>query len=417
MKKKILILGNKSLYLKILERLLSNVDLFDLLIFQSYQKLTDYFLDERPDIFLALADIDLEGCETGAVIDFLISENIPVITVLSKYDIDMIEALWKKGVVHCMVNEHHLDLKFAAYFVERLSYFNNKKAIIVDDSTTFRKLTKNHLDYLMFDVLTFDDGRSVVEYINDDSKSNEDVKLVIVDYNLPGMTGIELTRHIRDKLGFNVIIIAVTGHSSNEVKYGFIKSGADDYLIKPFSREEFNSVILKNMRLIEQVDRIEKISITDNLTQIYNRNFMKDSLAKQIDLAQRYNKIFSLILFDLDHFKSINDQYGHDKGDHVLAQFSKLVSDNIRKTDVFARWGGEEFLLLCPKTNKDQAQKLAEQLKRVLEKTSFGFEKSITCSVGISEYTADSNFEELVKKADIAMYKAKEKGRNNIVVY
>ena len=121
-------------------------------------------------------------------------------------------------------------------------------------------------------------------------------------------------------------------------------------------------------------------------------------------------------MFDIDHFKAVNDMYGHDIGDNVLKGIANVIQFNLRKTDVFARWGGEEFIILAPETTSEQAERLGEKLRSAIEGYDFDIEDRVTASFGFTLYRSDSTSEQMIKRADEAMYQAKNNGRNQVVL-
>jgi diguanylate cyclase (GGDEF)-like protein len=165
-------------------------------------------------------------------------------------------------------------------------------------------------------------------------------------------------------------------------------------------------------------DYQQRQASTDALTGLLNRHALYQIIEREIARSKRSQKPFSIIIFDIDHFKEVNDIYGHNEGDFVLAELSKLICHATREVDSAGRWGGEEFILLLPETNRDTAQTLAERLRTLIENNSFG-EKvdKVTASFGITEYKAGDNLENILKQADDALYQAKEGGRNKVVVF
>lgn len=153
----------------------------------------------------------------------------------------------------------------------------------------------------------------------------------------------------------------------------------------------------------------------DELTKIYNRKKFNDELNKEIDRAVRYGHPLSLAMFDIDHFKNINDTYGHLVGDYVLKEVVHVVNNEIRKSDIFCRYGGEEFTLLMTATKLDMAQDTADRIRKVLENHVFGEVGHVTCSIGVSEYKPEDTHESFVKRSDDALYQAKQTGRNKVV--
>ncbi|HCG7257464.1 TPA: GGDEF domain-containing protein [Vibrio parahaemolyticus] len=160
-------------------------------------------------------------------------------------------------------------------------------------------------------------------------------------------------------------------------------------------------------------NKLLKMSTIDFLTQVLNRNKMVELLSQEYVKAKRYNSIYTVMMIDIDYFKSINDEFGHAVGDDYLVQFSKLIHRNIRISDSFARWGGEEFVLLLPNTDEDSSMLVAEKLRSLIEKYIFSGPKNITVSIGISEFQLDdSSLEDAIERADTALYHSKENGRN-----
>lgn len=159
-------------------------------------------------------------------------------------------------------------------------------------------------------------------------------------------------------------------------------------------------------------DQLEKTANYDALTKIYNRHLLYQVLEREINRSDRYNKEFSFILFDIDNFKRVNDSFGHDKGDLVLIELCRLCEDCIRKSDIFARFGGEEFVIVAPETGLEQGLILAEKIRKKVEEHSFKAVGHITVSVGITQYDKGDTRDSLYKRADIALYHAKRSGKN-----
>lgn len=169
---------------------------------------------------------------------------------------------------------------------------------------------------------------------------------------------------------------------------------------------------------IEQEKELYMVmSNQDYLTGTYNRKKFYDELTKEIDRVERYSQKLSIFMFDIDHFKSVNDTYGHQAGDAVLQEISSIVQSAIRKTDVFARYGGEEFAVLMPGTTANGARDIAERLRIEIEQYSFAHGSKVTCSFGVAEISDSDNADSFLNKADIALYRAKDNGRNRVEVF
>ncbi len=163
--------------------------------------------------------------------------------------------------------------------------------------------------------------------------------------------------------------------------------------------------------------RLEHLSSTDKLTSIFNRHYFLTQAEKEFERGKRYGNPISLLMFDIDHFKGINDQFGHDTGDEVLKGLAELIGSQIRKQDLFARWGGEEFLILMPETDLAGAMIAAEKLRALVEKSTVCKRRQVTVSIGVAEKgSLEENTDQLIIRADAALYKAKHEGRNRVCI-
>ncbi|MDO6746816.1 GGDEF domain-containing protein [Gilvimarinus sp. 1_MG-2023] len=161
---------------------------------------------------------------------------------------------------------------------------------------------------------------------------------------------------------------------------------------------------------------LEVLSKTDHLTGAFNRQGIEGAIKSGLSEWRRDGKSLSVVMIDIDYFKAINDNHGHAVGDAVLAGISQLVQERIRSSDLFARWGGEEFVLVCRDTSMNYAAHIAEKLRRLIEECSFADVKGVTASFGVASLQGDADVDDLFKKADEALYRAKRKGRNRVEV-
>lgn len=173
----------------------------------------------------------------------------------------------------------------------------------------------------------------------------------------------------------------------------------------------FNAMIIS----LEQRENILlSLARTDSLTGIHNRISLNDILAAELYRAQRYHHHLAVVIFDIDHFKRINDTFGHQRGDEVLRALAALVRNHLRSTDIFGRWGGEEFLIAAPGVTGVQGRTLAEKVRRLIENHDFAPVRQVTASFGVAAPRPDDTVDELIHRADMALYGAKEAGRNRV---
>jgi len=187
------------------------------------------------------------------------------------------------------------------------------------------------------------------------------------------------------------------------------------YMQVSFIRKNRYMVTFHNIsRVIAEKNTISQIAEKDELTQIYNRTKLKTLLSLTLRNAEIYHTPFTIVMFDIDHFKKVNDTYGHDAGDKVLIQVASLLKNLLRSQDTLSRWGGEEFIILSESTTIDEAFILAERLRHAIETFSFDIPDTITCSFGVSEYMPSDTPSSIIKRADDALYRAKKEGRNRV---
>jgi len=181
--------------------------------------------------------------------------------------------------------------------------------------------------------------------------------------------------------------------------------------------KKFYSGIVRDITKRKQLElELEKLATTDRLTQVFNRTKFHEAIKKELERAKRYSHSLSMIMFDIDHFKKVNDTYGHTVGDYVLQTLTQIVKESLREIDYLVRWGGEEFIIITPETDIEKAEVLAERVRKGTEKYIFDQVGAITISLGVAQLKKDDTEDTFIKRVDDAMYLAKQKGRNRIEV-
>ncbi len=298
--------------------------------------------------------------------------------------------------------------------------------LIAEDHPVSRKLLEKALIKSGHEVVSVDNGRKALELFN-----NNFFPIVLTDWIMPEMTGLELCKAIRenDTPGYVFIVLLTSNDSKNDIVTG-LKAGADDYLTKPFNNAELIARLNTGKRILKLEkslraanEEIKILSITDPLTRCYNRGYLTERFPQEIKRARRYGHPMSLILGDIDHFKNVNDTYGHQAGDYVLKEFVRCIMEVIRhNVDWVARYGGEEFLIVLPETDVKSARHIAERLRSNLSQRDIeiqGKQIRITASFGLTGFdntTLDEKIspEVIFNKADKLMYQAKKEGRNTV---
>ncbi len=302
------------------------------------------------------------------------------------------------------------------------------RILLVEDNKIEATATQRFLESSGYEVVWVEEGTQALK-----TAKTERIDCILLDLLLPDINGTEVCRWLKgneDTRGIPIIMLTVK--RSMEDKVSGLQLGADDYLPKPYDEIELNARIYASLRtkglqdelrarnreLEQALERMEVMAVTDPLTGLFNRRKFESVTENEYTRTRRYGSPLSCVMIDIDHFKSVNDEFGHRTGDHVLSEMAAIIRRNIREVDVAARWGGEEFVILLPETTLKSADFPA---RRILEQTAGGSLAGlpvgrVTVSVGIACAPADEidSHERLVDAADMAMYDAKKKGRNQI---
>ena len=304
------------------------------------------------------------------------------------------------------------------------------RVLIVDDHEDNVELLRARLEAWGYEAECAGDGAEALRKIQESPPD-----LVLLDVMMPKIDGIEVARRVKGNPQLPFIpIIMQTALDATENKVEGLEAGADDYITKPIDFAELKARLTSMLRikrlqeqledrerqLLEANERLRHMSQTDGLTGLDNRRHLEERLAEMFEHARRLNEAFACVMCDLDRFKSVNDEHGHQAGDAVLKQFARILRDEVREIDRAGRYGGEEFMLLLPGTVLDAAVTFAERVRKHVEAHTFTFDQTSikrTASFGVSAWPHPriQNCDGLMRAADDALYVAKETGRNRVV--
>ena len=307
--------------------------------------------------------------------------------------------------------------------------------LVVDDDVAILGVVSEVLEDDGYTVSTAASGEEALELL----KHNE-FWLVMSDIRLPGINGVEVLEQIK-QASPRTHVIMITSHASLDTSIDAIKHGAYDYLQKPFEdlslissaarraidayrleierSQLVRSLKLSNKELARVNSVLHGLAVRDGLTELYNHRYINEVLDKHIDRSKVEGMELSLIFIDVDHFKLFNDEHGHQTGDVLLRELSALMRENVRTKDIVARWGGEEFVIVCPTTNEETASRLAESLRATIAQHRFVRDllptgPQVTISAGVASLTKNHSKGAMLSAADSALYVAKGNGRNQV---
>ena len=294
--------------------------------------------------------------------------------------------------------------------------------LVADDSAVSRKLVEYALSDRRYVLIFATNGQEAVQRVEEHNP-----ELVIVDWLMPDLTGPEICQHIRARpdAPYAYIIVSTAKSEKHSLVEG-LGAGADDYLTKPFDADELAARVgvgLRTIHLHREVEAknvlLKELALTDALTDLPNRRAIEDWARRQLSSAVRHRFSFHVVMADLDHFKAVNDTYGHDAGDIVLKRFAEILRSNCRSSDICGRMGGEEFLLAFTHVSDENAVGLTERVRAQFEAAEFRFRRhtlAFTASFGLAglKEIKHTDFKSLLSQADAALYSAKRLGRNRV---
>ncbi len=305
-----------------------------------------------------------------------------------------------------------------------------RRILVVDDHEDNVEVLRARLEARGYDVRGANSGQEALDTINEWTPD-----LVLLDVMMPDMDGLEVVRRLKADRNLPFIpVIMQTALDSTERMVAGLEAGADDYVTKPINFAELEARVRSLLRIkkLQQAlserekelsimnDRLLHISLTDGLTGVDNRRSLEQRLEEMFEHSIRLHEPIACVMCDIDHFKKVNDTYGHAAGDDVLKQFAEILKNEAREIDRVGRYGGEEFLLLLPGTVLDSAVTFAERLRQRVDDHTFSFEggtlqRTMSCGVAAWPHPRIAGREEMLKAADDALYVAKETGRNRVV--
>ncbi|GAB4269615.1 MAG: diguanylate cyclase [Deferrisomatales bacterium] len=298
--------------------------------------------------------------------------------------------------------------------------------LIVDDSSALRQELRSLVEGLDY-IGPCREAANGVEAYRKVLEAPPD--LVLCDLEMPSVDGLKFLSLVRSRPeARDIPVILVTGRAEVETKIRGLELGASDYVTKPFDAGELAARIKVQLKIKALQDalrrsneKLQELSSVDPLTRLYNRRYFMEALAAEFSRSDRYATPLSFVMVDIDHFKRLNDTYGHQAGDDVLREMGALIRRQIRAADTPGRYGGEEFCILLPQTAVEGAREFAQRLRVAVEAASFpaqGRELRLTASLGVSSCPSEGveSGEDLIRRADEALYEAKETGRNRVVV-
>ena len=297
------------------------------------------------------------------------------------------------------------------------------RLLVVDDEEIMREFLREVLKDEGYEIDLAASGKEALKRMN-----ASEYDIILTDIVMPELDGLGVVAATKE-LSYSPSVIVMTGYASMETAVESMKLGAADYITKPFNIDQIRIIVANAVeeRALKaraaEGEFYKELSRKDGLTELYNHRFFHQLLDTEVSRAERYNRVVSLLMIDIDDFKSFNDAHGHPAGDLALRRLALLLKQSSRNCDFVARYGGEEFAIIVPEVSADSARRMAERLLKVVDEAEFEGEETmpggrLTISIGVATFPMQaSSKSELVERADQALYRAKGLGKNRVMVY
>ncbi len=403
----VLIVDDSPLILSSLEsELLKQTKKINIVKALSYKEV-EYALDHN-DCSVAVVDVDLPDAQNGEAIDVIASIGIPVIVLTGTIDESNRDILVGKKIFEFVSKNDMDNIRYVAEQVKRLLNNHHTNILIVDDSATIRMQLQELLRPMRLTIFTAEDPLKALDIIHDNK-----ISLVLTDYEMPKMNGLDFTLRLRERYRKDqMMIITISSNSDHSTIASFLKHGANDYIVKPFMAEELSARISEKLNLLDIIAESKEKANRDFLTGAYNRRFFFETSKPIFKKIKRRKGEFAIAMFDIDHFKKINDTHGHDIGDLAIRDISDILHKSFRTSDIIARFGGEEFCVLLEDITIRACERIMEKVRKRFEENRLDIGKQTidyTTSIGVC-YGLGKDIDTMLKVADEGLYIAKENG-------
>ncbi|TPH16471.1 response regulator [Litorilituus lipolyticus] len=411
--KPILLIEDQESMLLMLKGLIQEKYKIEIHTASNYAQAKALLSKHRHEYYLAICDLHLPDAPNGEIVSLLNRANVKMITLTGTFGERDKTSILPKGVIDYIIKDSINAYEYVVELVGRLYNNCHHKVLVVDDSAISCTMIANMLTMQNFEVLVAEDGVQALEVY----KNNSGINLIITDYHMPNMDGFTLTLNLRkDYSKEQLAIIGLSASGDTDLGAQFIKYGANDFLAKPIRYEELLCRVNQNISMLEYMEALRNAANRDFLTSLYNRRYFFSQGKQIFQQAIDNESDISVAMLDIDHFKQINDNYGHEAGDDLLIHFSEQLTEHFEK-DLIARIGGEEFVILFDGLTDDIVIKMLNDFREKIAAQVITCDEakiSMTVSIGFNSHK-EQHLDAMLKIADENLYKAKQSGRNQVV--
>ncbi|MEX0298474.1 MAG: diguanylate cyclase [Kordiimonas sp.] len=372
-------------------------------------------LEARENAYdIALVDLNLPDSDVGECAREILSRKISTIVFSGVVNSELKAELFQLGIIDYIAKDSPVAIDYLQKLVMFLAQQQGKRVLVANNNTQIRRQQVRMLENLKLSAWACRSRDEALKLLD----QKEEFSLALIGKTTGEEDGIELVRTMRSKQKASELAIVAIPEPNTDQASQYLRYGANDFLQQPYTPEEFQCRIRNAVQMQQQLQSLERAATRDFLTGLLNRRAFFEVGEPIFAQALRKDASFSLAMIDIDHFKNVNDTYGHDVGDKVIYEVAQALNEQRRSADVLARFGGEEFCLLMPDLQKENVQALFERYQESIANIDFSDiepDLKVTVSIGIAT-TPYHSPDQMIKMADEALYEAKETGRNRFII-
>ncbi|MDC0336348.1 diguanylate cyclase [Pseudodesulfovibrio sp.] len=409
---RIIVLEPDSLFAKVLAMAIWSQSGMKPCIASTVSEAATLMHDHPEMVFSAVVSLEAPGVE--AMLDKLTQLSVPSIVYGTEFDEDTRKHLSTLSIADLVLGSRDNLPVSVGKALGRMARNRDVAILVADDSRSMRMALIRFLRTRRYTIIEATDGVEALEQL----AKHPEIKLVITDNEMPNMDGFTLVKEIRKSHSMDdLAVIGISAKTNSQLSVKFINNGANDFLQKPFLKEELFCRVNHNVEMLDRIEIIRDLSNKDPLTKLYNRRYFFDHCEEFVIDAENAGKSVVVSMLDIDHFKRFNDTYGHDVGDDVIITVSRTIQDAFPDDAIVCRFGGEEFCVLAAHEAGEDIFARYDMLRRAIDGSPVAVDgESVVVTVSVGVCTEKDSVGAMIKVADTQLYAAKESGRNKVVI-
>ena len=414
---RVIIYDNNTPFVKNLaKRIHADINSISVEVFHDIEDLREALIKNVDQYIFSIIDIDAEEDKCHDVINLISTQYIPMLILTGSHNLHLRDSMIKTyPIIDYATKDSSKNFHYISSLITHMQNAQNVEILLVSNSDHDRNyMYDNLLRRYPFEIIDANHRESVADAI----ENHHNIKIMIIDM-MPEEDALQIVEDVREfEQKDSLAIMAVTYKENTYLAAKYLQLGANDFIMKPIDIETFHSRMNVMIEILSLFQKLQKLANVDFLTGLYNRRYFFESGHMLYANAQRKNINIVTAMIDIDHFKSINDTYGHNTGDLVLKEISYLFKQSFRTSDLIARVGGEEFAVILVDAKEEHVSELFEELRKKVENLTIQTEThtiNVTISIGVT-FEVNESLEKTIQLADQNLYEAKETGRNRVII-